>query len=167
MRVEHRSTKTDHLTPDSILELVRSFAPIVLDPCTTKDNPTGAEYIRTPECSPDGLETAWHEFDGLVYVNPPYGRRKGQRCKEWVEKAIEEYQQGAEIIMLLPARTDTQWFQRLFELVSADAAVICFVKGRLTFKGQSNGAPFPSALVYLEPDDGLFGDVFREMGAII
>ena len=152
MRVEHRSTKTDHLTPDSILELVRSVAPIVLDPCTTKDNPTGAQYIRTPDCSPDGLETAWHEFNGLVFVNPPYGRRKGQRCKEWVEKAINEYYQGAEIIMLLPARTDTQWFQRLFQC----SIPILWIRGRLRFKGQANGAPFPSALIYMGGRPGQF-----------
>jgi hypothetical protein len=152
MRVEHRSANPNHETPDVILDLVRSFAPIKLDPCTTKSNPTGAEYIRTPQCSPDGLETAWHEFDGLVYVNPPYGRRKGQRCLEWVNKAIEEYQQGAEIIMLLPARTDTQWFQRLFRF----SVPILWIKGRLTFKGQKSGAPFPSALIYMGGRMGQF-----------
>jgi len=165
MRVEHRSTKTDHLTPDSILELVRSFAPIELDPCTSKENPTRAKYIRTRECSPDGLETAWHEFDGLVYVNPPYGRRKGQRCKEWVDKAISEYQQGAEIIMLLPARTDTQWFQ-----LAMLHGFVLFVRGRITFKGQSNGAPFPSALVYFGSSMrrvGRFSRTFTRAGIII
>lgn len=161
MRVEHRSTKTDHLTPDSILELVRSFAPIELDPCTSKENPTQARYIRTRECDPDGLETPWHEFNGLVYVNPPYGRRKGQRCKEWVDKAIRESRLGAEIIMLLPARTDTQWFQR------AMAFPVCFVAGRLTFKGQTNGAPFPSAIVYLGKRREDFARVFEHTGAII
>jgi len=104
-----------------------------------------------------------------VFVNPPYGRRKGQRCTEWVIKAINECNQGAEIIMLLPARTDTKWFQRLIDLATLDHASICFVRGRLTFKGQSNGAPFPSALVHLGKEEmaDRFGDVFHEIGAII
>ena len=137
------------------------MGPIVLDPCTSKDNPTEAKYIRTRECNPDGLDTPWHEFDGLVYVNPPYGRRKGQRCLEWVNKAIKESRQGAEIIMLLPARTDTQWFQRVIVFP------VCFVAGRLTFKGQKNGAPFPSAVVYLGKRLTDFGRVFENMGAIV
>lgn len=161
MRVEHRSTNPNHLSPDVILEAVRDIGPIGLDPCTTGDNPTGARYIRTEDCDPNGLETAWHEFGGIVYVNPPYGRHRGKRCLEWVEKAIEESDKGAKVIMLLPARTDTSWFQRLF------AYQLCFIRGRLTFKGQINGAPFPSALVNMGVTPRRFIAACEGLGAIV
>jgi site-specific DNA-methyltransferase (adenine-specific) len=145
-----------------ILDAVRKIAPIKLDPCTVRDNPTGAEYIRTPDCDPDGLQTAWHEFSGLVYVNPPYGRSRGNRCREWVLKAITEYYLGAEIVMLLPARTDTEWFHLLWP-----HCVMCFLKGRLVFKGQLNSAPFPSMLAYLGERPDRFREVFRSLGATL
>lgn len=39
------SAKDDWQTPAEVLELVRKVGPIVLDPCTTVDNPTGAALI--------------------------------------------------------------------------------------------------------------------------
>ena len=168
MRVEHRSSNPNHRTPELILGLVRKFAPIKLDPCTTKDNPTKAEFIRTPDCSPDGLETRWHEFGGLVYVNPPYGRRKGQRCLEWVDKMIEEARLGTEIITLLPSRTDTVWFQKILDMARWDQTGlqcdIVFVRGRLTFVEQPNAAPFPSAIIHWGTRWGDFAEAFKVLG---
>lgn len=151
-RVEHRSGKTDHLTPPLILDRVRKIAPIGLDPASCDGNPTGAKVFLTP--ARDGLARPWTN-SGLVFLNPPYGRRKRLRCKEWVEKAILESVTGAEIIMLLPARTDTLWFQSAMR----HARAIVFVLGRITFIGEADGAPFPSALVYL--GDGRNASKFR------
>jgi site-specific DNA-methyltransferase (adenine-specific) len=168
MRIEHRSTKTEHLTPDVILDLVRAFAPIGLDPASCEGNPTKAKVHLTPER--DGLSKPWNH-SGLVFLNPPYGRRKGHRCKEWVDKAIEEARLGAEIIMLLPARTDTVWFQKLLEMARWDntglQCDILFIRGRLTFKGEKNGAPFPSALVHLGARWADFREAFKSLGPVL
>ncbi len=46
-------------------------------------------------------------WEGKVFINPPYGRSIGL----WVRKAFEESARGALVVCLLPARTDTRWWQ--------------------------------------------------------
>lgn len=77
---------------------------------------------------------------GRIWVNPPYGRTIGQ----WVDKAVKETSGPSPeccIVMLLPARTDTKWFNTIAE--TADQ--IRFVKGRLKFSNK-DAAPFPSMI---------------------
>jgi site-specific DNA-methyltransferase (adenine-specific) len=72
-------------------------------------------------------------------MNPPYGRVIGK----WVEKAYNSAQDGATVVALLPARTDTKWFHDYIY----GKAEIRFIRGRLRFGGCKNPAPFPSMLV--------------------
>jgi hypothetical protein len=71
-------------------------------------------------------------------MNPPYGRE----INMWVEKATKEAGNGALVVGLLPARTDTRWWH---EHVDGHAS-IHFFAGRLVFGNAGNAAPFPSAL---------------------
>jgi hypothetical protein len=50
---------------------------------------------------------------------------------------------SSDMVMLLPARTDTRWFHRYIY----HRAEIRFVAGRLHFGGSKSGAPFPSMVV--------------------
>jgi len=160
VRVEHRSGRGNYLTPPKILERVRAIDAIGLDPASCEGNPTKAHvFVRPPA---NGLDFAWHNDHGLVFVNPPYGRKRGLRCREWVLKAIAEHLLGAEIVLLLPARTDTLWFQALL----VRRYPICFVRGRLVFQGENSGAPFPSAVVYLGPRPKKFAAAFADLGVI-
>jgi phage N-6-adenine-methyltransferase len=149
------SAKMDWQTPDNVLELVREFGRgvISLDPCTVADNPTGALRYYTPDS--DGLSQPW-DGPGLVFCNPPYGRELGP----WAWKMRTEATKGAEIIGLVPARTDTRWWHDY--VASADA--VLFWRGRLKFKGASASAPFPSALPYWGPRPDHFAYVFRNHG---
>ena len=72
-----------------------------------------------------------------VFCNPPYSQ-----IKEWAAKFIEESKRADCIVALIPARTDTKWFQSIAK--SADH--IHFIKGRLKFGDGKGSAPFPSAL---------------------
>jgi site-specific DNA-methyltransferase (adenine-specific) len=75
-----------------------------------------------------------------VFCNPPYGRAIG----EWMRKAWESAQRGAEVVVcLVPARTDTAWWHDY----ATRAAEVRYLRGRLKFGGANNGAPFPSALL--------------------
>lgn len=153
------SARGDWQTPDCVLERVRKVAPIGLDPCTSPENPCGADYCSTPLLGGDGLLADWTAFHApgrLVYCNPPYGRGIGA----WVEKCHDEYMRGGEVIALLPARTDTRWFPW-------DAVAICFWRGRLTFKGAPAPAPFPSAVVYWGQRYWAFNDAFCDVGKIV
>lgn len=73
------------------------------------------------------------------FVNPPYSK-----IKEFVLKSIEEHKKGREVILLIPARTDTLYFRKLVDY----GVTITFITGRLHFNN-SNSAPFPSCLIKL------------------
>jgi hypothetical protein len=138
----HFSSKTpEHYTPATVIAVVRAcLGAIDLDPCSNSHADPAVPAARHYTIAEDGLRQAWH---GRVYMNPPYGRR----IPVWVDKLAREYEAGrvTEAIALVPARTDTRWFRRL------GAHPVCFVSGRLAFRGNTAGAPFPSALVYLGP----------------
>ena len=75
-------------------------------------------------------------------MNPPYGRE----IKDWMKKAYESARNGATVVCLVPARTDTHWFH--------DYAVkgeVIAIKGRLKFGESKNSAPFPSVVVIFRP----------------
>jgi site-specific DNA-methyltransferase (adenine-specific) len=90
----------------------------------------------------DALALFWGGAGSRVWLNPPYGRQVGA----FVEKAYNESLLGAVVVCLLPARTDTAWWQ---DFVS-HADEVVFLRGRVRFcvDGEQQGsAPFPSALV--------------------
>lgn len=84
----------------------------------------------------DGLQIPWKQKN---FVNPPYSK-----IKNFVNKSIEEHKKGKEIILLIPARTDTKYFRKLVDY----GCYIVFITGRLHFNG-SGSAPFPSCYIYL------------------
>lgn len=150
------SDRTDWETPTVVLDLVRRVAPIALDPCTTDKNPTGAKRYYTP--AGNGLQQHWVALDGLIYVNPPYGREIGK----WTLACAGAGANGNELIALLPSRTDTKWWRLSVE--RADS--LCFWSGRLTFAGAPDPAPFPSVLAYWGERRKRFDTVFRPHGWI-
>jgi hypothetical protein len=77
-------------------------------------------------------------------MNPPYG----DVIVHWVKKAWESAQAGATVVCLVPARTDTGWFQDY----CLDQGEVRFLRGRLRFGNADASAPFPSCLVVLGPN---------------
>ena len=150
--------KNTWATPEWLLDCVRNVGPLVLDPCTTQENPTGAKYIRTEQCAPDGLETEWADFKGLVYVNPPYGRG---HMRPWTHKILIEAHNGVEIIALTRGDTSTGWAS--FLLTEAD--LVCFPP-RIKFKGATGSPPFANLIFYFGRNRDLFYDAFIRVGPI-
>jgi hypothetical protein len=130
-------------TPASLIADIQAFfGQDFYDPCPP-----------SPAC--DGLQEAWRS---PTYCNPPYGRA----IDKWVEKAMWTHgQSGCEIILLLPARTDTKWFQPMF------AYDLCFMAGRLKFGGAKHGAPFPSVLAYMGQRSYEFMRAFQHRGVVV
>lgn len=127
-------------TPSALLrKLYAVFGTFDLDPCSPTSNPRKAPVQARMyfTASDDGLTLPWH---GIVFVNPPYGRE----IKQWVHKARHEVieRRAALVVALLPARTDTGWWQNEI----AERAYAVLLRGRLSF-ADTNPAPFPSALV--------------------
>jgi len=94
-----------------------------------------------------------------VYCNPPYGRG----IEPWIIKAATD--PAREVILLVPAYTDTKWFAPLF------AYDLCFIKGRVYFevmgKKGEHPAPHPSVLVYRGRRHRQFADAFSDLGPIM
>lgn len=134
----HFSSATDEWsTPqDFFQKCVDKFGDFDLDPCCTEDSAKAARFF-TREM--DGLSQEW---TGKVWMNPPYGRT----IKHWMKKAYESSLNGATVVCLVPARTDTAWWHDF-----SMKGHIEFIRGRLKFGGHKNSAPFPSALVVFTP----------------
>lgn len=139
----------DWRTPECVLERVRRVAPIRLDPCASRNGSIGAQE----EWHEGGLDREWPR-DGLIYVNPPYSRA----LLPWMRKCWREKTRGVNIIALVPARTDTKWWQ----LYAAFAQHHCFWRGRLTFVGGQHPAPFPSVILSWNNDRQKFSTAFLD-----
>ena len=102
LRSVHFSSATcEWETPQALFEeLNRIFGGFTLDPYATAENAKCARYFTRED---DGLTQPW---SGKVFMNPPYGREIGR----WVEKAHWVSLEGALVVCLLPARTDTRWW---------------------------------------------------------
>ncbi len=127
----HFSSKSDMwATPQDLFdELNREFH-FTLDVCASEENHKCERYFTLGD---DGLSQDW---DGVCWMNPPYGRSIGA----WVKKAAES---SCKVVCLLPARTDTAWWHDY----CIKSGIIRFLRGRLKFGGHKNNAPFPSAIV--------------------
>jgi len=126
MRYMPKSKSDVHLTPDRIWDEIHDnwgySQDMFFDPC-----PLNPKF--------DGLSVPWMQ---LNYVNPPYSLL----C-EFVAKAIEENKQDKVTIMLLPSKTEQQWFHDLLDLKYE----IIWIRRRLKFKNNKNGATQPHFLV--------------------
>lgn len=109
-KVMFSSANDNYKTPSEVYNKLNDEFHFDFDPCPLNDNP---EF--------DGLEIEW---GGVNFVNPPYSR-----IKDWCQKAYNESRKGKRVVMLIPSRTDTQyWHDYIMK-----AKEIRFIKGRLKF----------------------------------
>ena len=165
------SKTVEHETPEDIFHQYHRKYGFTVDPCTRILHHTAQHILSTsngkilvPQDEPlmepersilvDGLENDWTDAEGkngVVWMNPPYGRVLGQ----WVEKAYKEVQVGNALVVvaLLPARTGVRWWQDFVCTRASEddyrglATQVEFLGGRLTFGGETAPAMFPSVVV--------------------
>ncbi len=150
-QVQLESNSENWGTPDVLFNQISAvWGPFDLDAAADEDNAKaswwyGSYLVAGERQFTDGLTLPWL---GRVFCNPPFNRAKKLYVGPWVKKAVEEAENGnAElVVMLLPARTDTKWWQ---DLVMTKADEVYFVRGRVKFvqDGKTNSATFPSAIV--------------------
>ena len=132
----HYSSKTNEWsTPQAFFDELNKEFNFTLDPCATSENAKCNKYFTVED---DGLKQDWSK--DTVFMNPPYGRE----IKYWVQKAYEESLNGATVVCLIPARTDTAYWH---DYIFGKADDIRFLRGRLKFGDSKNPAPFPSAII--------------------
>jgi len=130
------SKTTEWETPQEFFDELNAEFNFTLDPCATPDNAKCKKYYTIKE---NGLKQNWG--GETVFCNPPYGRA----IKDWVKKCYEEAQKpNTTVVMLIPARTDTNYFH---DYIYGKAKEIRFIRGRLKFGNAKNAAPFPSMVV--------------------
>ena len=131
--------KNDWETPhDFFVKLDKEFH-FTLDPCASDENHKCKKYYTKEQ---DGLIQDWS--GETVFCNPPYSKKEQDI---WVKKCFEE-SRHATVVMLIPARTDTK---RFHEYILPHAEVR-FLKGRLTFVGAKDPAPFPNMIVIFKSE---------------
>lgn len=151
------STRDDWNTPSWLLDLVRRVRPIDLDPCGNPTSLVGATREYGRHVDRDGLALPWHVAGGgLVFVNPPYGKA----LPDWARKYAHESERNAEIVALVPARTETKWFRTMRNA----SVAVCFLSKRVHFVGGTSGATFPSAVFYTGRHVVDFYTAFHEHG---
>lgn len=126
-------------TPQDFFDRLNHVYEFQLDASASAKNAKCSKFYTLKD---NGLEQDWHPYK-RIWLNPPYGRTIGH----WIRKAWEESLKGCLVVCLVPARTDTKWWQEWVE----GKAQVTFIPGRLryinTLQNKIGNAPFPSALV--------------------
>lgn len=95
----------------------------------------------------DGIASTWEDL--RVFMNPPYSRGLIEKC---IEKAYNERNNAQIIVALIPASTETQWFQQFI----LPACHIEYLPGRVRFINPDTGRPGQS------PPSGSVVAIFRQ-----
>jgi phage N-6-adenine-methyltransferase len=144
-RIMFSSSRADWETPEWLLRRIeREFGKIGLDIAAGPNNNVAEKFFSVDD---DALEPKkrWAAKGGTIsFLNPPYGRTS---TPAWIRRAHDEcLTYGAEIVCVIPARTETTWFQE----ICAEGDVY-FLKGRVSFCIDAVAqapAPFPTAVVH-------------------
>jgi len=141
-----KSKNQEHLTPDKIFDIIlerwhldKSF---LFDPV-----PKGTPF-RSP-CFFNGLYGNWKLFN---FINPPF---EVKTLTKFVLKAIDQAQKGMVSIMLLPSKTDQDWFH---DLIIGNCFEIIWIRRRLKFKNNKDHATGSHFLVKIAYDSSLTWD---------
>lgn len=104
MTLEEKELRSQAATPTDFFASYHSCYNFTVDACVLAWN---AKLPRFWSPAEDGLKQDWS--GERVWCNPPYG--KGQ-ILPWVRKALAPSNCG--VALLLPSRTDTDWFHMLW-----------------------------------------------------
>lgn len=143
----YTSASSEWRTPPELFERCNDrWGPFTLDAAASPENALCAPFFTTERSA---FDYPWNASNGLVWMNPPYGRE----IKDWVYRAWEQVvlDNASRVVALLPARTDTRWWQ---DYCTGPLVTVHFLRGRVKFLdaqgNQQQSAPFPSAVVVFE-----------------
>ena len=161
----HRAEGTgdnEWFTPTQYIEAAREvMGGIDLDPATHAIAQAAVQATQYYTRQDDGLQLAWH---GRIWLNPPYAQPfiaqfVTKLCREWASEAIEQ------AILLTHNYTDTSWFHQ----AEANAARLCFTKGRIRFIDIDGGVCAPTqgqCFFYFGSNGDRFKECFAPFGFI-
>ena len=130
-------------TPKEIFDPINEELNFTLDVCAIAEN-TKCKKFFTPQMN--GLKQEWG--NEICWCNPPYGNT----VSKWCKKALEEARKGATTALLIPCKTNTNWWHD-FVIPFAE---IRFLRGRVRFIQNgiqfTNAFPFPLAIIIYKAD---------------
>lgn len=135
----------DYKTPPILYNMALSHFGIKefsLDTCCTDENIPAKRYFKKSEI--DGLKADW-EF--VNWCNPPFNE-----CKKWIEKAFTESKKGNKTAMLIPVRTETEYWHK-YILFNPEVKIAWLRKGYKFLNAQNQEMGIfknALALVYFE-----------------
>lgn len=136
------SDRQDWETPQDLFDTLNKIFEFDVDVCANETNHKCKKYFKEsddalsiPNWNKAVTRPGWRRL--MCWMNPPYKRT----LQSWIDKIGEQVDRGSAVVALVPARTETKWFQPLW---NADALI--FVRGRLKFVGAKSSAPFPSVI---------------------
>ena len=125
------SSNTEHwATPKELYEKFMSGGHI--DPC-----PFHAQF--------NGLMFDYN--NAKIYVNPPF-----KDLSVWTDWIIKQANNNCIIWLLMPSRTDTKYFAKIFPYITD----FYFLKGRLKYNDGKGVSPFPSMLLRIIREDYVY-----------
>ena len=136
------SLRQDWPTPQSLFDGINAEFNFTLDAAASGKNKKCDLYIGEDTNS---LAVEWGRH--TVWLNPPYGAKSGS-LQQWVQKAYSASLKGATVVMLIPARTNTNWFHD----ICLSKGEVRFVRGRPKFGEATHGLPQPLCYVIFRPN---------------
>jgi phage N-6-adenine-methyltransferase len=161
MNTEHKSNTPTEIrdlwqTPQALFNHYHRRFHFNMDVAASSKNKLCDMYFSEED---NALDCAWWNVN---WCNPPYSD-----IMPWVNKAIEEMDDGCLTVMLIPADTSVKWFKAAFE----NCSECHFISGRISFinaetqkpvSGNNKGSvvfifdpesPFKSQVCLLERDE--------------
>lgn len=125
-----RSTegRTDWRTPPELFDLLNREFRFTLDGAASEANHLLPRFL-----SPEDDAVMADPKDETIFLNPPYG--KG--LVDWASMVQAWWGKGNTVVMLVPAATETGWFQRLWKVASE----VRFLSPRVQFLHPDTGLP--------------------------
>lgn len=136
------SAKQDWTTPDDVFIPINAEFKFTLDAAADDNNARADLFFNAED---DALTQDWGKH--VVWLNPPYGERAG-KLSDWIKKGLDASRGGATVCMLIPARTNTNWFHD----ICLKHGEVRFIRGRPKFGGADHGLPQPLCFVIFRPD---------------
>jgi phage N-6-adenine-methyltransferase len=137
-------SRQDYGTPPELIQAVKERLHIKdfgIDLAAGMDNAQATVWFNEEQ---DSLAQNWAKDLGKDWgwLNPPFSN-----IEPWVMKASQESNNGAHIVMLVPASVGANWWRHWVE----PWAYQSFLNGRLTFVGETTPYPKDCALLLYTP----------------
>lgn len=136
-----KSGRQDWSTPDNLFLLLDREFNFEIDVAASYKNTKCNKFISKEE---DSMKQSWN---GICWLNPPYGDVGGYTLKKWIEKSYNESQKdNCVVVILIPSKTNTIWWHKY----CMRAKEVRFIKGRPKFDDYIHGLPFPLSVIVFE-----------------